>query len=236
MPDAPRFAHEVRDRPARGAGDDGAPVRRNWPAGGGGYFRLLPYAMSRWSLRRVNARRPAAGDLLLPPVGDRPRAAARQRAPAPKTRFRHYLNLDRTEPRLRRLLADFRWDRVDRVFLERRHADGTRRPPSSPRRARRRPRRVRRVRAAADARALGRVRRSAAPRRRSSIAPAGGRSSRASSATAPTSCIAERDGADRRRAAAGRGQEPAVRPCARLAAVLRLRRRRGRATPTPRAR
>jgi hypothetical protein len=35
-----------------------------------------------------------------------------------KTRFRHYLNLDRTEARLARLLRDFRWDRVDRVFLD----------------------------------------------------------------------------------------------------------------------
>jgi hypothetical protein len=34
-----------------------------------------------------------------------------------KTRFRHYLNLQRMAPRLRRLLADFRWDRVDRVFV-----------------------------------------------------------------------------------------------------------------------
>jgi len=33
-----------------------------------------------------------------------------------KSRFRHYINLHRTEPRLQRLLRDFRWDRVDRVF------------------------------------------------------------------------------------------------------------------------
>jgi len=33
-----------------------------------------------------------------------------------KSRFRHYVNLHRTEARLERLLADFRWDRVDRVF------------------------------------------------------------------------------------------------------------------------
>ncbi len=34
---------------------------RNWPAGGGGFFRLLPYALSRWQIARVNAadRRPA---------------------------------------------------------------------------------------------------------------------------------------------------------------------------------
>jgi hypothetical protein len=37
--------------------------------------------------------------------------------PGRKARFRHYLNLKHTEARLRRLLADFRWDRVDRVFL-----------------------------------------------------------------------------------------------------------------------
>jgi len=34
-----------------------------------------------------------------------------------KTRFRHYLNLDRMRPRLARLLRDFQWGRVDRVFL-----------------------------------------------------------------------------------------------------------------------
>ena len=36
-----------------------------------------------------------------------------------KARFRHYLNLDKTEPRLRRLILDFRWDRIDRVFSTR---------------------------------------------------------------------------------------------------------------------
>ena len=35
-----------------------------------------------------------------------------------KARFRHYVNLHHTERRLRRLLRDFHWDRVDRVFLQ----------------------------------------------------------------------------------------------------------------------
>jgi hypothetical protein len=34
-----------------------------------------------------------------------------------KSRFRHYVNLGKTEQRLARLLDDFRWDRMDRVFL-----------------------------------------------------------------------------------------------------------------------
>ena len=44
---------------------------------------------------------------------DQPRVAG----VSAKTRFRHYLNLDRMQHRLDRLLRDFRWDRVDRVFL-----------------------------------------------------------------------------------------------------------------------
>lgn len=38
-----------------------------------------------------------------------------------KTRFRHYLNLHRTAPRLRSLLADFRWGRMDEVFPQTGH-------------------------------------------------------------------------------------------------------------------
>ena len=116
MPDAPRFAHETS------AGVLELPIatvrmfRANWPAGGGGYFRLLPYAVSRWSIRRINAidRKPAM--FYFHPWEIDPGQPRVSGAPA-KTRFRHYLNLKRTEPRLRRLLSDFRWDRVDRIFL-----------------------------------------------------------------------------------------------------------------------
>jgi polysaccharide deacetylase family protein (PEP-CTERM system associated) len=116
VPDGQRFAHEsspgVLELPV-------ATVRmfsKNWPAGGGGYFRLLPYFISRWSIRRINDidRKPAMfyfHPWELDP--DQPRVKGIRA----KTRFRHYLNLKRTEPRLRRLVADFRWDRVDRVFL-----------------------------------------------------------------------------------------------------------------------
>jgi polysaccharide deacetylase family protein (PEP-CTERM system associated) len=116
VPDGQRFAHEsspgVLELPV-------ATVRlfsKNWPAGGGGYFRLLPYFISRWSIRRINDvdRKPAMfyfHPWELDP--DQPRVKGIRA----KTRFRHYLNLKRTEPRLRRLVTDFNWDRVDRVFL-----------------------------------------------------------------------------------------------------------------------
>ena len=87
---------------------------RRLPAGGGGFFRLYPYAFSRWAIRRVNH----AGRRLvfyfhpweIDP--DQPRMVGASR----RSRLRHYLNLKRMRPRLARLLRDFRWDRMDRVF------------------------------------------------------------------------------------------------------------------------
>jgi polysaccharide deacetylase family protein (PEP-CTERM system associated) len=90
-------------------------LRRNLPCGGGGYFRLLPYGLSRAAIRRINAeeRRPAVFYIHPWEVDpDQPRARG---APL-KSRLRHYMNLSHTAGRLRRLLADFRWDRMDRVF------------------------------------------------------------------------------------------------------------------------
>ena len=118
MPDSPRFAYRV------GAGLLEIPVttvrmgRRNLPSSGGGYFRLLPYAASRWLIQRVNRleRQPAifyfhpweidAGQPRVPGINM-------------KTRFRHYVNIPRMEGRLQQLLADFQWGRMDRIFLAR---------------------------------------------------------------------------------------------------------------------
>ena len=102
-------------RTARTADHDDARASRNLPAGGGGYFRLLPYRASRWAIDRVNRldRQPAI--FYFHPWEIDPHQP-RVRGVSAKTRFRHYLNLDRTESRLSRLLSDFRWDRIDRVF------------------------------------------------------------------------------------------------------------------------
>ncbi len=115
MPDAPRFRLSGSKRVARNSGQHGARVRPQLPAGGGGYFRLLPYALSRWAINRVNRvdRQPAIFYFHPWEIDpDQPRV----RGIGLKTRFRHYVNLNRTEVRLRRLLSDFRWDRMDRVF------------------------------------------------------------------------------------------------------------------------
>jgi len=116
MPDSPRFAYRV------GAGLLEVPVstvrigKRNLPSPGGGWFRLMPYALSRWMLNRVNHEdREAAVFYFHPWEIDpgQPRIAGINA----KTRFRHYVNIDRTENRLRQLLQDFRWGRMDHIFL-----------------------------------------------------------------------------------------------------------------------
>ena len=119
MPDAPRFAW--RPRGAQGVLE--LPVstvrlgNRNYPAGGGGYFRLLPYPLSRWLLRRINSRDGQAGIFYFHPWELDP-GQPRPAGLGWKTRFRHYLNLAQMEARLARLTSDFAWDRMDRIFLE----------------------------------------------------------------------------------------------------------------------
>lgn len=89
---------------------------RNFPWSGGGFFRLLPYAVSRWGMRRVNVREHQACVFYFHPWeidATQPRVSG---LPL-KSRVRHYLNLSRMEMRLQRLMADFAWGRMDQVFL-----------------------------------------------------------------------------------------------------------------------
>jgi polysaccharide deacetylase family protein (PEP-CTERM system associated) len=117
MPDAPRAPFR-----AGGKGLLEVPLTtlrcfgRNWPSSGGGYFRLLPYAVSRWSLGRVNAREGRAAVFYLHPWEIDPNQP-RVKGLSLKSGFRHYLNLARMERRLERLLGDFAWGAMDEVFL-----------------------------------------------------------------------------------------------------------------------
>ena len=117
MPDAPRFAfkpgqHDLIELPATTLNMMG----RNFPASGGGYFRLLPYSVSAWMMRRVNEHDGEACIFYFHPWEIDP-DQPRQRGISLKTRFRHYVNLSHMEGRIARLLKDFEWDRMDRIFL-----------------------------------------------------------------------------------------------------------------------
>lgn len=118
MPEAPRFAFHPEQAPELLE----VPVTtvelmaRKFPCGGGGYFRLLPYVLSRWAMRQVNQRDARSCVFYFHPWEIDP-DQPRQTGINLKTRVRHYLNLDRMESRLASLLGDFRWDRMDRIFL-----------------------------------------------------------------------------------------------------------------------
>jgi len=90
---------------------------RRLPCGGGGYFRLFPYAYSRWAMRRVNRRDRRSCVFFFHPWEIDP-GQPRQTGLCLKSRVRHYLNLGRMEGRLERLLIDFRWGRMDEIFLD----------------------------------------------------------------------------------------------------------------------
>jgi len=117
LPTAPRHIFRVQCA----AGDlleaPGSTVRvagLNLPMAGGGYFRLLPYAWTRWGIDRLNRveRQPAVFYLHPWEIDPhQPRLAA-----AALGRFRHYRNLDQTEVRLQRLLEEFRFAPLGEVL------------------------------------------------------------------------------------------------------------------------
>lgn len=82
----------------------------NLPIAGGGYFRLLPYAWTRWGIARLNRREGQAAVFYIHPWEidpDQPRLSAGWLG-----RLRHYRNLDQTEPRLRALLTEFKFGTI----------------------------------------------------------------------------------------------------------------------------
>jgi polysaccharide deacetylase family protein (PEP-CTERM system associated) len=96
----------------------------NLPCAGGGFFRLLPYRISTWAMRRVNSQDRLPCIFYLHPWEIDPDQPYQYDAPL-KSRLRHYTNLRRTEERFRRVLRDFAWGRVDAVFSDELAQPGT---------------------------------------------------------------------------------------------------------------
>ena len=115
-PESPRFAwrpvvgRDLLELPVTTAEFGG----RRLAAGGGGFFRLLPYGFSRWAIRQVNGRQKRPAIIYFHPWEidpDQPRVAG---APL-RSRLRHYSNLSVMADKLRRLTRDFAWTRVDAI-------------------------------------------------------------------------------------------------------------------------
>ena len=117
IPNAERHEHVVR-RKAGTLIELPASTTRvgkvNLPIAGGGYFRLLPYAWTRWGISRVNRREQKPVVFYFHPWEidpDQPRFAV-----GAASRLRHYTGLDRTPERLRRLMREFRFTSVAGVL------------------------------------------------------------------------------------------------------------------------
>ena len=124
LPSSPRHFHALE----RSAGTlwecPGSTIRlagTNFPVAGGGYFRLLPYAWTRWGISRLNNNERRAAIFYLHPWEIDPE---QPRLPGSYlSRFRHYTNLGKTETRLRRLMTEFPFGTL-REVLRRSGAEG----------------------------------------------------------------------------------------------------------------
>ena len=115
VPDAPRFPYRAPSGLLEIPMTTLPLAGRNLPISGGGYFRLMPYALFRTLLRRFHAQDHRPGVFYFHPWEIDP-AQPRIPGASRRARFRHTVNLAATAGRVDRLLQDFRWDRMDHVF------------------------------------------------------------------------------------------------------------------------
>lgn len=86
-----------------------------FPCGGGGYFRLFPFLLSRYMINRVNRKENKPCIFYFHPWeldAEQPRLDGLDI----KTRFRHYKSINSMESKLKLLLKSFAWGRVDQIF------------------------------------------------------------------------------------------------------------------------
>lgn len=113
-PEAPRFAF----RPLAWSPMIEIPVTtamlggRRVAAGGGGFFRVLPYGFSRWAIRQVNRQEGRPAVFYFHPWEVDPGQPRVGHAPL-RSRFRHYTGLAKMAGKLRELVNEFCWGRMD---------------------------------------------------------------------------------------------------------------------------
>lgn len=115
-PQSPRFAW----KPVAGSDLVELPVTtvklagRNFGAGGGGFFRILPYALSSWALRRVIGQEKQPAIFYFHPWEVDPEQPFQADAPL-RSKLRHYTGLAEMERKLVQLSRDFAWGPIDRI-------------------------------------------------------------------------------------------------------------------------
>ncbi len=115
MPNGQRFIHSVKDEFVE------IPITtlrikgKNYPSSGGGYFRLLPYFLSKNMLKKFLSDDKNPAIFYFHPW-EIDKMQPRIDGIDLKTKFRHYVNISTMEKKINKLLMDFKWDRVDKVF------------------------------------------------------------------------------------------------------------------------
>jgi polysaccharide deacetylase family protein (PEP-CTERM system associated) len=115
MPEAPRFKYTTTSGLIEIPPSSIQIRERNFPASGGGYFRLLPYKLSAAGIRRINNEDKESAIFYCHPWEFDPNQPKIKNAVA-LSKFRHYVNLSSNLSKFKRLLSDFSWGRMDRVF------------------------------------------------------------------------------------------------------------------------
>jgi polysaccharide deacetylase family protein (PEP-CTERM system associated) len=132
-PEAPRFAF----RPLPWSSLVELPVTtamlggRRVAAGGGGFFRVLPYAFSRWAIRQVNRQEGRPAVFYFHPWEVDPDQPRVPHAPM-RSRLRHYTGLAKMADKLSDLVREFRWGRMDMVAHREAARAGELTPPPVP--------------------------------------------------------------------------------------------------------
>jgi len=87
----------------------------NIPIAGGGYFRLFPYVFVKKALKHINVKEKKLFIFYFHPWELDPNQPRINHIPW-RSRFRHYVNLDKTEKKLKKLLSDFKFSTVLEVL------------------------------------------------------------------------------------------------------------------------
>lgn len=114
-PDWPRFAYNRPENIIEIPIPTLRLMGKQIPIGGGGYFRLYPYKLTQKLVSKYLRQEKQPYSFYFHPWeidADQPRL---KNAPL-KSRFRHYVNLHRTEAKLIRLLDDFNWSTMRDVY------------------------------------------------------------------------------------------------------------------------
>jgi hypothetical protein len=90
---------------------------QNVPLSGGGYFRLLPYSIVKRGLNRINKKEGQPFIFYMHPWEIDPEQP-RIKGLSSRSNFRHYVNLDKTEFKFKKLLSDFRFSSIKQLLRD----------------------------------------------------------------------------------------------------------------------